>query len=384
MALVNLALIFINARLLNIDGVGLIGVIWSSVSINVTINSLFSGNALVYFVHRYSVRQLYTIAVAWILAGSAIGCGTLLLTGMMPDGYAVAVYLLTVIYSLSLCHTRLLLGRDDILGFNVTNLFQGGVLFVIMMIIYFVIGIRSVNAYVTGLFIANALALVISTKRLLPYFGADERQDFGIVIKDMFGYGLWGSADNLAETLTTRLNYFIVERTLGMAGVGLLDSGTKIAESVWNISRGAANIEYNKVAGLQGRPEEQKRVTHRILAFSTLAVTGVIGIICLLPEVIYTDYLFGKKFAGIRTVILMMSPGIVFFAVNNILSHYFIGSGRIKYSAFTSFVGLVALLIAGYLLIPLMGVNGSAISSSIAYACMAVFALIAFRKQSRS
>ncbi len=79
-----------------------------------------------------------------------------------------------------------------------------------------------------------------------------------------------------------------------------------------------------------------------------------------------------------RNVITGLSAGIIALACNSILSQYFIGSGKIRYSAGSSFVGLISLLVSGYLLIPSYGVVGSAISSSIAFSTMLAFSMIIF------
>ena len=94
----------------------------------------------------------------------------------------------------------------------------------------------------------------------------------------MFAYGLWAGADGLAETCTTRLNYFLIQRFAGLGSVGLLDAGTKISESVWNISRSVSFIEYSSVAKTS-EATEQKRITLQIelLRFSTRYGMYLIG-----------------------------------------------------------------------------------------------------------
>lgn len=199
----------------------------------------------------------------------------------------------------------------------------------------------------------------------------------------MFAYGLWGSADNLAEACTARLNYFFVERFLGLGSVGLLDVGTKVSESVWNISRSVAYIEYNRVAK-ESESEIQKRITLRLLKLTFLVMVFIMGCILLIPEWVYTDILFSSDFAGVRNVIIALSAGIITLGCNTILSHYYIGSGKIRYSTFSSCVGIVTLLIFGPILIPIYGVIGSAISTSIAFTAMLIFSLIVFSLQTRT
>ena len=90
------------------------------------------------------------------------------------------------------------------------------------------------------------------------------------------------------------------------------------------------------------------------------------------------QYLFSAEFVGMHNVITGLSAGIIALACNSILCQYFTGSGKIRYSTGSSFVGLISLLVSGYLLIPHYGVFGSAISSSIAFSTMLAFSMIIF------
>ena len=199
----------------------------------------------------------------------------------------------------------------------------------------------------------------------------------------MFSYGLWGSADNIAEVLTTRLNYFLIQRFAGLGSVGLLDAGTKISESVWHISRSVSFIEYSSVAQTTD-PEIQKRTTLKLFKLTFSAIASATICILFIPAWIYTDYLFSPEFTGMRKVIFGLSVGIVALGCNSILSHYFIGSGKIRYSAVSSCIGLLTLSIAGYILIPLHGVVGAAISSSIAFCAMLAFSMTVFCRQNQT
>ncbi|MDR1357558.1 MAG: polysaccharide biosynthesis C-terminal domain-containing protein [Tannerellaceae bacterium] len=380
-ALLNLALIFVNARVLGIEGVGVIGLIWASISINVTVNSILGGNTLVYFSNKYPAVILYPIAVAWILAGSALGCGLMWLSGLLPEGYAADIYGLTVIYSIGIAQTRLLLGKDCVMGFNLTQAIQGGLLFFVVIFFYYIVHRQDVSVYVWSMYLTNGVAVIVSLCLLVPFLRAERREAgrrrLPSILKDMLAYGLWGSIDNMAEACTMRLNYFLVERFIGIGGVGLLDAGAKISESVWNISRSVASIEYNRIAKSRDK-EEQKRITVQLLRITLTAVSAMIICVLAVPERIYTGYLFGPEFTGIRGVIAALSPGIVAMGCNTIFSHYFIGSGRIRYSAASSCIGLACLLVAGWLLIPLFGITGSAASQSIAYCFMLLFSFVIF------
>lgn len=383
-ALLNLALIFINAKALGIEGVGKVGLIVASVNIAVIVNGIFSGGTIVYFMNRYSMRTVFLPAYLWTFIGSAIACALMYLTGLLPADYWQDIYLLAILNSIVAANARFLLGKDHIRGFNLTFVLQGGLLFFVLLYLYYGANLQEVRSYVWGLYATNGIALAASLFLLIPYLLQETPRPAGKplykIVKEMFAYGLWAGADGLAETCTTRLNYFLIERFNGLGGVGLLDAGTKISESVWHISRSVSFIEYSDVAKTTN-VAEQKRITLRLFKLTFCAMTLVMGCILCIPEWVYTDYLFSAEFKGVRKVITGLSVGIVTLGCNSIVGHYFIGSGKIRYSAASSCVGLVTLLLAGSLLIPLYGIVGSAVSTSVAFTAMLVFSLSVFMRQ---
>ena len=382
-ALLNLALIFVNARVLGIEGVGLVGLIVASMNLVVIFNGVLAGNTLVYFMHRYSMRTVMRPAYLWVPLGSVVACGVMALIGFLPTGYEVAICLLAMLNSYVTANARFLLGKDDIKGFNLTFMLQGGLLFFVLIGGYYGLHLPTVGTYVAGLFVTNGIAFVVSALRLLPYVRQEQSLEKPVattrLLREMFAYGLWAGADNLAENCTTRLNYFLVERFGGLGSVGLLDAGTKMAESVWHISRSVSFIEYGEVAKTTDS-RTQRQITLRLLRLTALALVVVMGAILCVPERFYTEWLFNAEFAGIRQVIVGLSVGIVTLGCNSVLSHYFIGSGRIRWSAASSAVGLVTLLVAGSLLIPAYGVFGSALTTSIAFTAMLLFSWIVFKR----
>ena len=386
-AFLNLLLIFINSKVLGRDGIGVVGVIYASANIAVIFNSILCGNTIVYFMNRYNLRYVFYPAYAWAFAGSIVACSVMYLFNILPEGYEVMVLGLAILISLVTANSLMLLGKDNVKGFNLVYIIQGVLTFVILLFIYYIAEYKNVDGYLVGLFVAYLFAYLYSFVLLFPHLLKRESipagTSFFAVLKEMFVYGIWSGADNLAEGLTTRLNYFIVQSTGGYSNVGLLDSGTKMSESVWHISNSVSYIEYNSVSKTADR-KEQKRVTLRLFKLTYFALIAVMTVVVCIPEWIFTKYLFTPEFAGIRDVIIGLSFGIVALGSNRILSHYFIGSGNVRYSTYCSFFGFFVLLLTGFVLIPTYGVLGAAITSSIAYSCMLIFSIVVFMKKTET
>ena len=386
-AFLNLLLIFINSKVLGRDGMGMVGVIYASANIAVIFNSILCGNTIVYFMNRYNLRYVFYPAYVWAFAGSVIACLAMFFFNILPEGYEMAVFGLALLISVVTANSLMLLGKDNVKGFNIVYIIQGVLTFAILLYIYYIADYRDIDGYLIGLFVAYIITYLYSVILLFPHLLKKEHlpagTSFFAVLKEMFVYGMWSGADNLAEGLTTRLNYFIVQSTGGYGHVGLLDSGTKMSESVWHISNSVSYIEYNSVSKTTDR-KEQKRVTLQLFKLTYCALIAVMVVVVCIPEWIFTEYLLTPEFAGIRDVIIGLSFGIVAFGSNRIISHYFVGSGRIKYSTFCSLFGLAVLLVAGFIMIPAYGVFGAAVTSSIAYTCMLIFSVSVFMKQTET
>ena len=386
-AFLNLLLIVINSKVLGREGIGLAGIIFTLANLVVIFNSIFCSNTIVYFMNRYNLRSVFYPAYIWVFVGSAIACATMYFFHLLPEGYELTIFGLATLISLVTANSLMLLGKDNVRDFNLTFLFQGTLLFLLLTGIYYIIDYKEVKGYFAGLFTAYLTAYLYSAIRLLPYLSKKKdiavNQSFTTVLKEMFLYGIWSSADNLAEGLTTRLNYFFVQNIGGYGQVGLLDSGTKLSESVWHISNSVSYIEYNSVSKTTDK-QEQKRVTLRLFKLTYCALFIVMSIVVCLPEWVYTDYLLTSEFVGIRKIITGLSFGIVAFGSNRILGHYFIGSGNVKYSAFCSLLGLFVLFVVGFILIPIYGVFGAAVTCSITYICMLLFSMAVFMKQTNA
>lgn len=381
-AILNLALIFINAKVLGVEGVGLIGLILATVGIATIFCGILAGNTIVYFMNRYSMQAIFLPSYCWTPVGAGIACGCMSILGMLPQKFVLDIYILSILTSLVTANARFLLGKNQIFGFNLTFVLQGGLLFFALLFLYYGLQIQNVTAYLWGMYLTNGIAFLVSLFLLLPFLNKKEKdprkgRSRYALLREMFAYGLWGSADNIAEILTTRLNYFLIKRFAGLGHVGLLDAGTKISESVWHINRSIGFITYSRVARTPDSAE-QKQITLRFFKLTFCAVSLATGCILLIPEWVYTDYLFSPEFKGMRNVIIGLSVGIIALACNSILSQYFIGSGKIRYSTGSSFTGLLSLFISGHLLIPRYGVFGSAISSSIAFSAMLAFSIVIF------
>jgi hypothetical protein len=128
---------------LGIHGVGLIGLVLAAVNIVMMCNSVLSGNTIVYFMNRYPSFQVFIPAYLWTISMGALASCIMWVSGLIPEGYGMHVYLLSLLLSLTAANARFLLGTDCIRKFNLTYTLQGGLLFVAVLILYYVFDVKN-------------------------------------------------------------------------------------------------------------------------------------------------------------------------------------------------------------------------------------------------
>jgi O-antigen/teichoic acid export membrane protein len=60
-------------------------------------------------------------------------------------------------------------------------------------------------------------------------------------------------------------------------------------------------------------------------------------------------------------------------------SHYFSGSGKPWHNTISSGIGLIFTVSLGFILIPMLGITGAGLTSSIAYSAGMIYQLIVFK-----
>ena len=173
-AILNLALIFINAKVLGVEGVGLVGLILAIVGIATMFCGILAGNTIVYFMNRYSMQAVFLPSYCWTPAGAGIACGSMAILGVLPEGHALDIYILSILTSLVAANSRFLLGKNQIFGFNLTFVLQGGLLFFVLLFLYYGLKIQNVTAYLWGMYFTNGIAFLVSLFLLLPFLNKKE------------------------------------------------------------------------------------------------------------------------------------------------------------------------------------------------------------------
>jgi O-antigen/teichoic acid export membrane protein len=182
--------------------------------------------------------------------------------------------------------------------------------------------------------------------------------------KQTLSLGTRGQVGNAASFLNYRLDVFFVNKFLGPAQVGLYSVGVMVSESLWQ-------LPYAMALALLPRTARTLRednapftclVVRRVLA---LASAG--GIILAVSCVWIVPRIFGSKFQESLPVIWWILPGTVAFASGKVMAADLAARKKVGYNSVSAMLALALTIALDMVLIPRMGINGAALTSSAAY-----------------
>lgn len=351
---------------------------------------LVAGSGLVYFTPRKKLATLMKISYGWIavvmlvylLLFSVFGLFPEFYHTIVPEGYGWLVLLMTFVYSFHEFNLNHYLGKEKVATFNWLYLIQILTQVTMMAVLIFAWDIRTAKALLYSQLCGYSLATLVGWILLFPTLRREGRESLKSTFKDLFHYGAFMQLSTLVSTLNKRLSLYLLKSHCTEPQIGVYASGTQVTEGVNIIGQSIGLVEFSTLSNTEQK-HRAAQLTLRFMKLSVLLTFTALLIICLLPTSFFV-WLFSGDFSDIRTIILLMAPGIVFFSAHTILANYFSGTGKPKYNLYASLIGLSVTLVSAFILIPLLGIRGAALTTTLTYTALFVYQWIVFRKQTGS
>lgn len=376
-ALLNLGVIIIAGRQLGAENMGKISLFILAVTLTNLIAGFAGGSALVYLMPRNPRKPLLKTANVWTLLSSLVTVVVMYFIKAFPEELFLYVLIAGLIGSLVQNTLNVFLARENIKMHNLFSLLQAVILFGGMLVTCFLLEIKEIESYLYSVLLAYAVVLLFSWMVLLKTEkGRNEKSTAAESLKTLFGYGAWVQLASVFALLTYRLTFYYTESFLGLAALGVLAVGVQISEAVWILPKSIATVQYSKISNLKSR-EDAASLTAFLLLFILFFTGLAVAVLNILPESVYTS-IFGNEFEGVKAVIIALSIGIVLASMNNILSHFYSGTGKIIINLLSSLSGFLSVAAAGYILIQGADIQVAAWVSTLGYSVTFFFSLIVF------
>lgn len=345
-----------------------------------------AGSGLVYFTPRKKLATLMAVSYSWILL--VMACYALLFwvlahttTGLdriVPRGYEGITLLLTLVYSFHGFNLNVLLGKEKVGAFNWVFLLQILVQVSTMALFIFVLGIRDAHAFVYSLLCGYSVSFVVGFVLVIRMLGKDGYDPFFLTAKEMLRYGYVMQLSTLVSTLNRRMSIFLIRKHCSEDAVGVYGAGSQVGEGMKVFGVSVSMVLFSRLSNLNDKNEIVSTTVRFLKLAIVLVVFAILVLVCL--PVGFFEWLFSDAFGQVKEVLLLMSPGILFFSIHQVLSQYFSGTGIPKYNLYASLVGLAITIPTTFLMISSMGISGAAISFSCTYTAVMLYQWFVFKR----
>jgi O-antigen/teichoic acid export membrane protein len=193
-------------------------------------------------------------------------------------------------------------------------------------------------------------------------------------LSDALRYALPCYAANLAQFLNYRLDVFIVSFFWGSQAVGLYGLAVITTQLVWLIPNSAAAVLFPAIAGSRAFAQQRSGHLAQLARITLLSCALASGFLALLAGAL-VPLVYGESFRASVEPLLWLLPGTTAFGVAAVGAAYIAGIGKPRLNLCVSLGGLVVTLALDLALIPVAGIVGAAIASSVSYSFSAVATL---------
>jgi len=389
-AIAGLLLLWIAANELGAEAWGISGIILLDISLILLFVDMMS-STLVYFTPRRNPGSLMIVSYFWTLFVTMVAAmifallylfAPTVLNTLVPKAYAGHILMLVILNSLHSIHMNILLGKGKMAAFNSLFSLQFSLMLAAMAAFVYWAGIRSEKAFVFALYVSYSIPACAGLFIIKPRFNRQQVLGFRALLIEMMRFGSVMQLSGVLHLLNKRISYFFIKAFTGYAAVGIYNSGVQLTEGLRLIGQSISLVQYSRISN-SNDTEYARLISIRLLKFSVLTTTLALLVLIAIPRSVF-EHILTRDFGDITLVILSLSPGVIALSANTIFSHYFSGTGKPAYNLTAALIGLGLSIPLLLLFIPLWGLTGAGIGTSLAYMATVVYQWFMFRKMTKT
>lgn len=217
--------------------------------------------------------------------------------------------------------------------------------------------------------VASVLILLCLNAVWMVYYGLYIRvrpvlSRGGALLKPLLTFVLVGFLATLLNMLNYRFDVWFVQEVRGVGELGLYAVAVGVAQFFFQVPEPIARVlQPHLIGGFDGPMLDKFRLYARLS--TTLVLLGG-GVLVVISEWLF-PFLYGEAFGPSALAMRWLMPGILFACISKMMVLLVVRTGRMKYTVLASGVGLVVTIAMNFLLVPVFGIVGAAIASSLAY-----------------
>jgi O-antigen/teichoic acid export membrane protein len=340
--------------------------------ITLTVGGMGQPAALCFYVSRDPLRAREYVATsrAMMLATGALALGAgLLLSTILSRGNPQAAIGYRIAFGTSIVafvgasYTFSLQARD-LHRWNVVRVSQPVLSLVAMGVLWYVhlLTLRTALLVVA----ATMIIQLIWAYRCCRLIGLAPGRPKLRLVRPLSSYGVAQIAALTPAVLNANLDQLVLSQTVALADLGRYAIAVSLTSLPIPLVAAIGNVAFPRLAARSAVTEETRRL-------QLLAVLGSAGLAAamLLPLALVAYWLlpfaFGEAYRGAVPLLWILTPGAIFLACNQVVGDLLRGRNHPTVVAWAQGLAAIFTVVLLFTLLPLVGVAGAAIASTISY-----------------
>lgn len=372
------------ARVLGREGKGMVTALFVIPNLVISLSDLGVRQASAYYIGR-KIHPIEDIAASnMLLWGLTSVLSVIIVAGYYFSPFSSSYSTLLIIIALAYIPVKILTayfsgmlqGRQMIKEMNMKYIIESvsKLLIVILVVWLLTTGVPGAALATT---ISATLALIYSWLRVREITPLKFYYAKGIP-EDLLRKGFVFALAIFILQLNYKIDIVFLESMVSLSDVGVYSVGVTLAELIWQVPTAISTVLFARTANSTSDLEASER-TAKLLRISlpplllmSLAMWGF--------SPLFVRLFFGTDFIQAGTVIRLLLPGIVMMVLHQVLYADISGKGQPLLVLNIYIVTLVINVLLNMILIPLWGINGAALASTISYTISAMALSVKYRK----
>ena len=391
-AVYNLVILLLITHFVGSKGFGVISLILLDITVIQLFTGLIAGGSLIYFTSRIPFYTLLSGAYLWLLLITTLfgGVGVMIhflfpsaFYLFVPRGYATDIIILVLVGSAMQIHYNLLIGQKRIATYNLLFIFQITLFIVWFSLSLFIFRQEGITSYVTALYVAWFAGWILSLLVLISQQHSPfVVKELGKTFRELIRYGLPTQSALMLHIGNKRLSFYVLRIFAGLSPLGIYSAGVQLTEGLRLIGQSISLVQYSAISNSRDKTYA-RYLSIQLMKFTLILTFAALIFLFIIPRPIY-QWVFTRSFSEIKTIVLLLSPGVLALAATTIFSHYFSGIGHPEINLRANVIGFVFTILLAFLLIPPLGYKGAAITASVNYLSSVVYQYVVFRQQTKT
>ncbi len=322
------------------------------------------------------ISLLTSLILSCIIYSLSSALGKTLLSSI--DYSFLIKYTAFILFFDCICHVPFALLRLEEKPFQFMGIRFINVLITFGLNIYFVAFLKM---GVEGIFKSNMITSAVTATILYAFTIPKIKFTFSSsAAKNLALFGLPFIPVGLATVTMEMLNRYIIEHLIGLEAVGIFSAGFKLGTFMLLVCT-AFYYAWQPFFLKAGKKESSRLLFSRVLTYFVLVTLSFwVLLTAFIHEIIHLKfgsfYLIGTEFQACEPLVPVILLGYVFLGINQVFLPGIYFEKKTRYLAYITIIAATANVAANFILIPFLGILGSAFSSLFGYIILASSTLV--------